>query len=76
MKIHFMHTHKKMQRGILFLVLMLSLNLAACASSPDAFQVGDQAPDFVLRASDGAEVSLADYRGRQPVLLYFHMADG
>ena len=33
--------------------------------------VGDPAPDFCLRALDGREVRLSDYRNRQPVLLIF-----
>ncbi len=33
---------------------------------------GTAAPDFALPALDGRTVSLADYRGRQPVLLVFY----
>jgi peroxiredoxin Q/BCP len=33
--------------------------------------VGDAAPDFHLTANDGREVSLADYRGRSHVVLFF-----
>lgn len=36
--------------------------------------VGEQAPDFTLRDQDGEEVSLADYRGRK-VLLVFYPGD-
>jgi peroxiredoxin len=36
--------------------------------------VGEQAPDFTLRNQDGEEVSLADYRGRK-VLLVFYPGD-
>lgn len=67
----------------LALVLLLSLlgaALAACGSdkkeSPKTgLAVGDAAPAFALPASDGSNVSLDAYRG-QPVLLFFHMADG
>lgn len=38
-------------------------------------ELGQPAPDFSLLSSDGETVALADYRG-EPVLLYFHMADG
>ena len=38
--------------------------------------VGAAAPDFTLAASDGSDVSLASYKGQQPVLLFFHMAGG
>jgi predicted PurR-regulated permease PerM len=41
-------------------------------------EVGDSAPDFVLRAADktghsptGGQVQLASFRGRQPVVLVF-----
>ncbi|MBI4380743.1 MAG: redoxin domain-containing protein [candidate division NC10 bacterium] len=33
--------------------------------------IGDPAPDFRLRLSDGREVRLSDYRGRQHILLFF-----
>lgn len=34
-------------------------------------QVGEMAPDFVLRDLDGDEVRLSDYRGQVPVLIEF-----
>lgn len=37
-------------------------------------KVGDQAPDFTLVADDKKEVSLADHRGKNVVLLFFPMA--
>jgi peroxiredoxin Q/BCP len=36
---------------------------------------GDQAPDFVLQADDGREVSLSDFQGKK-VVLYFYPKDG
>ena len=36
---------------------------------------GDPAPDFRLKADNGAEVSLADYRGKRVVLFFFPKAD-
>jgi thioredoxin-dependent peroxiredoxin len=35
-----------------------------------ALKVGDKAPDFTLKADDGRDVSLSDFRGKR-VLLYF-----
>jgi thioredoxin-dependent peroxiredoxin len=32
---------------------------------------GDKAPEFTLKADDGKDVSLADFRGKR-VLLYFY----
>ena len=67
----------------LILALLLSLfglALTACGSdskesAKEGLSVGDTAPAFSLPASDGSTVSLAAYKG-QPVLLFFHMADG
>jgi peroxiredoxin len=33
--------------------------------------VGEQAPDFTLRNQDGEKVSLADYRGRKVMLVFY-----
>lgn len=38
----------------------------------DPLQVGMPAPDFTLKEQHGAEISLADYRGRKNVLLVFY----
>jgi peroxiredoxin len=35
------------------------------AISTEALQLGQQVPDFTLKALDGSEVSLSDYRGRR-----------
>ncbi|MEZ4919728.1 MAG: redoxin domain-containing protein [Saprospiraceae bacterium] len=37
-------------------------------------QIGDQAPDFTLRASDKSLVSLKDFEGQNVVLLFFPAA--
>ena len=38
----------------------------------DALQVGDEAPQFSLKALHGDDVfNLADYRGEKPVVLFF-----
>ena len=55
-------------------VMLLGLGLAACGEDEGAAE-GSPAPGFALPDSKGGTVSLADY-GDEPVLLYFHMADG
>ena len=55
-------------------VMLLGLGLAACGDD-DGGAEGNTAPAFSLPDSTGGIVSLADY-GDEPVLLYFHMADG
>ena len=37
-------------------------------------KVGDQAPDFTLVSDEKKEISLADYKGKNVVLLFFPMA--
>jgi len=37
-------------------------------------KIGEKAPNFTLRASDKAEVSLEDYKGKNVVLLFFPLA--
>jgi peroxiredoxin Q/BCP len=48
-----------------------ALTAALVAQSPAAvtLKVGDQAPDFTLKASDGKTYSLADYRGKKAVVV-------
>lgn len=39
-------------------------------------EVGAEAPNFELPAAQGGDVSLADFAGKKPVLLYFSMGPG
>ena len=36
--------------------------------------IGEKAPDFMLKADDGKDVSLADLRGKRVVLYFFPKA--
>ena len=38
-------------------------------------QVGDAAPQFTVTASDGRSVSLAEFRGKQAVVVFFYPRD-
>ena len=40
-----------------------------------SIQVGDPAPEFTVTASDGRRVSLADFRGKQAVVIFFYPRD-
>ncbi len=63
--------------SILLPLIAIMLLLQACGTSSTAdLSVGSPAPEFTLPTSSGEEVSLDDFIGQQPVLLYFHMADG
>jgi hypothetical protein len=60
----------------LSLVLLLGALLAACGGSSNGLSPGDNAPAFTLPTSSGGDVTLTDYVGEKPVLLYFNMALG
>ncbi|EED32769.1 antioxidant, AhpC/Tsa family [gamma proteobacterium NOR5-3] len=49
-------------------LLIAALSLTAVFAHAE-LKVGDVAPDFSLRASDGQTYNLADYRGKQAVVL-------
>lgn len=53
------------------LTLLLSLALALPAIAAE-LKVGDAAPEFTLAASDGKTYSLADFRGKQAVVLAWY----
>ena len=42
------------------------------ATDLDRVKVGQPAPDFTLEDSDGKKISLANYRGKQNVVLVFY----
>jgi len=79
------HSFKGLKSAFYWLVFSLSLSLAGCqVATPVAMPtitpaaapaVENLAPAFTLPSSDGSTVSLSDLAG-QPVLLYFHMANG
>jgi len=51
--------------------ILLTLGGAASSLAGD-LTVGDQAPDFTLQASDGKTYHLADFRGKQAVVLAWY----
>jgi cytochrome oxidase Cu insertion factor (SCO1/SenC/PrrC family) len=71
-----------MHRVIAALLLVLVTSLAACSEGGDGGSqsstagVGAAAPRFSLASADGGTISLEDYVGHKPVLLYFSMGPG
>ncbi len=52
-------------------VLMAGAAAAAATKSFAALAVGDEAPDFTLPGTDGAEAHLSAFRGKKNVVLAF-----
>ena len=57
--------------SLLAVVLVGSMFLGSSQSL--ALQVGEKAPDFALPATTAEEIKLADYLGKQPVVLFFYI---
>ena len=57
-------------RNAMVVTAMLMMAAAAGAQTPaPRLKVGDPAPDFSLQASDGKTYKLADYKGKQAVVI-------
>ncbi len=54
--------------GLVLLGLALTGG-AAAQETPSPPQVGDRAPDFSLRGTDGKTYSLEQFRGERPVVI-------
>jgi hypothetical protein len=53
--------------------LLAGFMLALCSGTVTALEVGDKAPDFSLPATTAERSSLADYLGKQHVVVFFYI---
>jgi hypothetical protein len=60
---------------LLSLVLLAVLSVVAVAQQPPKtkLKVGDAAPDFTLRATDGKTYKLSDFKGKKNVVLAIYV---
>ena len=58
-----------MRHMLLFGLGLVVLGFAAVPSAAADLKVGDPAPDFTLQASDGKTYKLADFKGKQAIVL-------
>jgi peroxiredoxin len=65
-----------MLRKFVLLAATLALPLAAQQVQPPktTLKVGDMAPDFTLRSTDGKQIKLSEQRGKTVVLAFFPAA--
>ena len=73
-----------MRRLLMSLLLLAVVSVVAVAQQPPAAQqpkppskthlkVGDAAPDFTLRATDGKTYKLSDFKGKKNVVLAIYV---
>jgi len=65
------------KRLLICVVLLAVLNVVALAQqkppSKTHLKVGDPAPDFTLRATDGKQYKLSDFKGQKNVVLAIYV---
>ena len=58
----------------MFIVVFMSVTLLFFnAGDVMALKVGDKAPDFTLPSTTGDNISLSQFRGNKPVVLFFYI---
>ncbi len=57
--------------GLVLSVFLVLAVPAAAQEEEEGLAVGDAAPDFSLKGSDGETYSLAQFKGEKPVVLAF-----
>lgn len=63
----------RFEKSLLMAVMIGLLSLSPHAVK--AVEIGDVAPDFTLLSTSGKTISLSQFKGKQPVLLEFYVAD-
>jgi len=65
------------KRFLISLVAVAVLSISALAQQPTPpktnLKVGDPAPDFTLRATDGKTYKLSDFKGKKNVVLAIYV---
>ena len=59
--------------SMIMVVLMSVALLFFNAGDVMALKVGDKAPDFTLPSTTGEKISLSQFRGKKPVVLFFYL---
>ena len=58
----------------IFMVVLVSVALLFFnAGDVLALKVGDKAPDFTLSSTTGDKISLSQFQGKKPVVLFFYI---
>ena len=65
--------HRKSLLCVALLFVLCSVALAQQAPPKTHLKVGDKAPDFTLRATDGKTYKLSDFKGKKNVVLAIYV---
>ena len=66
--------HKRLLTSLLLLAVCSVVALAQQPTPPKThLKVGDAAPDFTLRATDGKTYKLSDFKGKKNVVLAIYV---
>ena len=63
-----------MKKSIRLIILLAAISVGAVGAWAQELKVGDVAPDFTLKASDGQTYSLSKLKGKTVVLAWFPKA--
>jgi cytochrome oxidase Cu insertion factor (SCO1/SenC/PrrC family) len=59
--------------SLFMVVLVCGALLFFNAGDVMALKVGDKAPDFTLPSTTGEKISLSQFQGKKPVVLFFYI---
>ena len=59
--------------SLFMVVLVCGALLFFNAGDVMALKVGDKAPDFTLPSTTGEKISLSQFKGKKPVVLFFYI---
>ena len=65
--------HMRRWISMLMVVLVSVALLFSNVGDVMALKVGDKAPDFTLSSTTGEKISLNQFRGKKPVVLFFYL---
>jgi cytochrome oxidase Cu insertion factor (SCO1/SenC/PrrC family) len=58
----------------MFMIVLVSVALLLInAGDGMALKVGDKAPEFTLPSTTGEKISLSQFQGKKPVVLFFYI---
>ena len=67
---------KRINFCLIIILFYASIIFTSCGGNAENLNVGNAAPDFSLQDSDSINYTLSDYKGNNPVVIYFYPKAG